>query len=601
MIFIAGSLDRQAPARALARVAAMAAERRTALAAETSVQACGPLQVSCAGCRVHRATAGEVEVLVFRPRIEAWQPDSSVLGRLADGWRAGRTLALQDFEGPFLAVLWDGRDGRLVLASDRFGACPLYVDAGAGRIEFATDLVALAESEDAARYDVDPQAIYDYVFFHCIPAPRTIYRGIRKLGPAEQLTWDGERLDATPWWRPTFSSAAADAPPPAALLEALEGAVAERVTPGCGAFLSGGLDSSSVAGMLARSTAEARTFTIGFDAEGYDESGFARIAADHFATRHHEYFVVPADVTDILPRIAAHYGEPFGNSSVVPAYYCARLARGHGVDLMLAGDGGDELFAGNTRYTAQNVFETWFRVPGLLRAAIEAGYRIAPVLERLPVARKGASYIRQARMGLPDRLQSYNFLNRFEPATVFDGTWLGQVDTANPWRLWRARYAEPAAASALQRMLYLDWKFTLADNDLVKVNNMCDLAGVEVTYPMLDRRVVDFSCRLSTETLLPGGELRGYYKRAVGEFLPRAIIDKSKHGFGLPFGVWMRNDDGLARLTADALAGLRQRQIFATDFLDEAERLFRHDAAGYYGELLWILSMLELWLDAHKR
>ncbi|MBK6660370.1 MAG: asparagine synthase C-terminal domain-containing protein [Proteobacteria bacterium] len=343
-----------------------------------------------------------------------------------------------------------------------------------------------------------------------------------------------------------------------------------------------------------------RTFTIGFDADGYDESGYARIAARHFGTVHHEYFVTPKDVCESLPSIASSYGEPFGNSSVIPTFHCARFAREHGIETMLAGDGGDELFAGNTRYVDQNVFERYFKVPAVLRGFLELGYRLLPVLSRLPVAGKGARYIEQAKMGLPDRLQSYNFLNRFDPHSVFESDWLGAIDRQAPWQAWRARYQAPREADALQRMLYLDWKFTLADNDLVKVSRMCDLAGVEVCYPMLDTAVLELSTAISSATLLEGGRLRGFYKSAFDSFLPGEIITKKKHGFGLPFGVWMRNDLGLQALVADAFAGMRKRAIFAPRFLDDALRLFREDAAGYYGELVWIVTMLEMWLASHE-
>jgi asparagine synthase (glutamine-hydrolysing) len=352
--------------------------------------------------------------------------------------------------------------------------------------------------------------------------------------------------------------------------------------------------------MLKRARDDAATFTIGFDAEGYDESGYARLAANHFGTRHHEYFVTPQDVSDALPLIARHLGEPFGNSSVVPAYYCARFARQHGVSLMLAGDGGDELFAGNSRYLDQKVFEAWFRVPAPLRAALKGGYRLLPFLERLPVAGKGARYIAQAEMGLPDRLQSYNFLHRFSPASVFSASWLAGVDQSEPWTLWRERYAASPTSETLQRMLYLDWKFTLADNDLVKVSQMCDLAGVEVTYPLLDERVVEFACRIPPSGLLRGNTLRSFYKRAAQDFLPDTIINKSKHGFGLPFGVWMQRDEGLRTLAADTLRDLRKREVFDATFLLDVEKLHQQGAAGYYGELVWILSMLELWLATHE-
>lgn len=166
--------------------------------------------------------------------------------------------------------------------------------------------------------------------------------------------------------------------------------------------------------------------------------------------------------------------------------------------------------------------------------------------------------------------------------------------------MWRERFAEVEAGDQLQRMLYLDWKFTLADNDLVKVGTMCDLAGVEVCYPMLDSRVVDLAQRVSPATLLWNGQLRGYYKRAFADFLPHEIIHKKKHGFGLPFGVWLREDAELQAMAKGALARLRGRDIFQPLFLAKVEQLFWQDAAAsYYGELVWILTMLELWFETH--
>lgn len=599
MFFLCGSCRPEGAAHAGRTVEAMAGARRTAAGADTRFGNCGMVYTADAAARVTRREIGRVTGLLCRPEHGPGDTDERALEAILAAYDDAGTLATLDLAGSYVLLIADAGRARVVLAVDRFGACPLYVRADDGALSFASDLHALA-AEPGFDPAIDPQAIYDYVFFHCIPAPRSIYRGVRKVDAGGLLVWDGVELTAGVHWQPHFP---ADGPVPtgleSALRDALEGGVARHAGGECGAFLSGGLDSSSVAGMLGRVAGSARTFTIGFDAPGYDESGFARTAADHFGTEHHEYFVTPADVRDSMPAIAAHYGEPFGNSSVIPTYHCARFAREHGVDHLLAGDGGDELFAGNTRYVDQRVFEHWFRLPSWVQGAIEAGYRVLPFLASVPVARKGAGYIRQARMGLPDRLQAYNFLHRFEPERVFRPEWLSGVDTSAPWQLWRTRYAEPESATPLQRMLYLDWKFTLAANDLVKVSHMCDLAGVEVSYPMLDDAVVDVSLRVPPAGLLPDGELRGFYKRAFRGFLPDEIITKTKHGFGLPFGVWMREDRGLRDLAGDALAGLRNRNIVEPVFLDEARRLHADGTAGYYGELVWILTMLELWFEAH--
>ena len=598
MIFVCGSLGAKPCAATRASAERMATARRVARTRDVQLLQHGAIAVASAACQVEVASAGSVSVLLFRPAWQAARAGQTELEALARGFAADGALDATRLDGPFVLLAHDSAARRAALANDRFGICPVHVRDDRGTLNFATDLSALVAAGDTPPA-LDAQAIYDYVFFHCIPAPRTIYRGVSKLGPATCLNWQDGSFSSATYWHPEFAPPGDSVPDGADLLAALERAVDAQAADACGAFLSGGLDSSSVAGMLKRARGEAATFTIGFDADGYDESAFARRVAEHFATNHHEYYVTPGDVCDALPLIAGHYGEPFGNSSVIPAYYCARFARDHGVGLMLAGDGGDELFAGNTRYTDQNVFETWFRVPAALRATLKAAYRALPVLEGLPLAGKGARYIQQAEMGLPDRLQSYNFLNRFDPAKVFAQDWLDQVDTNAPWAAWRERYATADAPSALQRMLYLDWKFTLADNDLVKVSNMCELAGVEVTYPMLANGVVDLSCRLPAETLLEGGELRGFYKNSVRDFLPAATIEKSKHGFGLPFGVWMQHDAGLRSMAAEALDQVATRGILRADFVREARRLHEQGTAGYYGELVWILVMLEMWLQAH--
>ncbi len=545
------------------------------------------------------AQVGGVRAFLLRPRASLRAAEGAVLDRILQTYtRSGRLEPLA-VGGPFAIVLVDTIDRRVLVANDRFGICPVHYRQYGERLMLSSCLSAIAGSD--VRPALSQQAIYDYVFFHCIPSPRTIYRDIAKLEPAARLSWSASGVVSEPYWRPDFAAArAAGETSGPALLAALEQAVEVRAQNHCGAFLSGGLDSSSVAGMLKRSTGEASTFTIGFDAPGYDESAYARLAANHFGATHHEYFLTPADVRDSLTTIAAHYSEPFGNSSVIPTYYCARYAREHGIEVLLAGDGGDELFAGNTRYIEQEKFDRYTRLPAALRAGIELGYRALPILERLPVSGKGARYIRQVEMGLPDRLQSYNFLHRYLPERVFDSEWLANVETQAPWLSWRQRYAEPATGDALQRMLYLDWKFTLADNDLVKVNNMCELAGIEVCYPMLADEVVDLAVGMNSASLLEGGRLRGFYKRAVGDFLPKAIVEKSKHGFGLPFGLWLRDDEGLRALATQALHDLRGRGIFQASFIDEALRLYRSaDAPSYFGELVWILMMLELWLATH--
>jgi asparagine synthase (glutamine-hydrolysing) len=578
----------------------MAAARRVAVRSEpTWYEVPGGLVV-VAG-RAHAiATAGDVTVVVVHPEARTDPAGAALAARIALACAVDPMAGLQELPHPWHAVVVDARDRRVLVANDRFGIGPLYHWAGRDTLVVSSDLDALV-AHGSVPVTLSDQALYDYLFFHCIPAPRTIYRDVAKLDPATVLAWEDGRARVRENWHPRFAASGATVPDHRVLRERLDAAVATRAGDGVGAFLSGGLDSSTVAGMLAKHQPSAPSFTIGFNAEGYDESGFARISAGHFATTHNEYFVTSGDIVDSWPAIARHYGEPFGNSSVMPTYHCARFAASKGVGTLLAGDGGDELFGGNKRYVDQEVFERYFQVPAVLRWLVEAGYRVLPFLAHLPIARKGANYIHQANLSVPDRLQSWNFLNRLPQEQLLETGWIRGIDTGLPPAVWRSRYAAAGDVAPLHAMLYLDWKFTLADNDLVKVNAMCDLAGVDVRYPMLDSAVVDYSTTIPAAAMNPQGRLRGFYKDAMQGFLPEAVINKSKHGFGLPFGVWMRDDRALNDLAESALRAFARRGIVRADFIDQAIKLLRGDAPGYYGELIWILVTLEFWLSRPAR
>ncbi len=507
-------------------------------------------------------------------------------------------------QGHFSLAIVDNARKYVLLVTDWMGTHPCYYYTGPEGIVFASSLAALVK-HPCVPAEIEPQAIYNYMYFHCVPGPKTVYRNIHKLRPGEMLTYSNGKLTLKTYWQPDYEKAVgrSNEEALAAQLRAnLEQSVVEYGDQAAtGAFLSGGLDSSTVAGMFARTSQQpVDTFTIGFDIAGYDESAFARISSEHFNTTHHEYFVTPDDVCQIVPEIAARYDEPFGNSSVVPTYFCAKMAREHGMSTLLAGDGGDELFAGNERYVRQKVFEYYFQLPAFLRGALDLPYQLLPPLRTLFGTQKLYSYITQAKDRLPDRLQSYNFLHRISPDEVFAQDFIQNIDESLPLAAWRDRYNEAQTESSLKRMLYLDWKFTLADNDLMKVNTMCDLAGMQVRYPMLDNRLIDLSLTVPDEMLMPGHKLRHFYKQALRGFLPEQTLNKSKHGFGLPFGVWMRDHRNLQEMAYDSIQSLKQQPYFNPQFLDQAIQMHREGTAGYYGELVWILMILQLWIETHR-
>ncbi len=544
---------------------------------------------------------------------------------LLDLYEAGGQDCLTQLQGAWAVVIVDPQKGCILLANDRMGRQPLFYSIN-------DDSVLMGSSLDSLRLlctdtGLDAQALYHYTYFHMVPAPGAAIDGFQKLESASVLELTPDRRTLARYWTPTFherfgeSSAVTAASAHEELRRRLKTAVkrcvvaggdltsapetAETETTRVGAFLSGGLDSSTVAGMLSEvQGGSADAYAIGFDAEGYDEMPFARLAAQHFGVRLHEHYVTPEEVVRVLPDIAAAFDEPFGNSSVLPAYFCAHMAAEDGVEVLLAGDGGDELFAGNERYASQRIFERYRSAPRWLRAGlIEPLVRALP--QRLPLVAKGRSFLRQANTPLPDRLQYYSFLEQNRPEDVFSAQFLWHIDQSRPLQRLNDIYHLPQDASALNRMLFLDWQTTLADNDLRKVNQACALAGVKVRYPMLDDELVEFSCRIPSAWKLPasgatGSRLRDFYKQGLTGWLPDETINKSKHGFGLPFGVWMKNHKPLQEMAYENIGQLKARGIFLPQFLDQAIASHRHGHAAYFGELIWILTCLEFWLAANE-
>jgi asparagine synthase (glutamine-hydrolysing) len=333
--------------------------------------------------------------------------------------------------------------------------------------------------------------------------------------------------------------------------------------------------------------------------DAYDELAYADIANRHFGCRPVQYHVTAADIVAAFPLIAQAYDEPFGNSSAVPTYFCALRAREHGVTHLLAGDGGDEIFGGNERYARHQVFERYQHIPRSLRRGMLE--RVAPYLPGeggWSLLSKTRSYIEQARIPLPERLESWNFIYR-EGATLLAPEFLAAVDLRAPFAVMQEVYAAAPSRSTLNKMLYYDWHFTLADSDLRKVQTMSALAGVRVSYPMLDARVLDLSNRVTPAQKMKGLELRSFYKQAMRGFLPREILDKTKHGFGLPFGVWLQTHRDLGELIYSHLTDLKSRGIVRAQFIDDLIARHRKADASYYGYALWDLAMLEAWLKAH--
>ncbi len=521
---------------------------------------------------------------------------------LADALLDNVDQTLAKLSGGFtLAAHHVGRD-ESYLAVDRMGRRPMSYGVGSGNtLYFASHATALRGCPGIDD-GIDPQSIYYYVYFHVVPSPATIFKGIRKVRPGHVVRVKNGSVSSSRYWHPAFG--VRPRRPEGPLLPVVRDAIARcGVSPTIGSFLSGGLDSSTVAGVLNEQTdGPANAFTIGFAQEGYDEIEYARTAQRHFGLSLHDYYITGADVAGAFGEVARAYDEPFGNSSAAPTLICARLAAKSGVTDLLAGDGGDELFAGNDRYATQKLFGYYRHVPGVLkRALLEPFFGRASVVARdRGLQHKVRRYIEQANIPMPARTQTYNLLHTSAPSDVFNPDFLRQINQDAPLDLMSDAYNSGDDADYLDRMLQTDWKFTLADNDLRKVGRMCDLAGVTVHYPLLDDDVIDHSIRVPSSTKLKRMELRSYYKNQMRNFLPDEIINKTKHGFGLPFGEWLRKDDDLRELVGDRVASLRQRGVFSSAWIDQLLSQHASEHAAYYGNFVWVLAMFEEWCQQHS-
>lgn len=513
---------------------------------------------------------------------------------------------LFDFlNGEFSFVIVDHSTASLLFAIDRLGIHPMYYSVMPnGGVVFGSRADA-ATAHPNATADLNKQSIFHYLFFHMIPSPGTIYTKLDKLQPGSYGHYCNQQLVIQQYWHCDFKAdySISKSELSENLSQLFGRVIARNIEENdMGSFLSGGIDSSTIAGYLAKhKPSSANTYSIGFEAQGYDEMEYARITAKHFGTRHHEYYVTQKDVVDITPQIAAYYDEPFGNSSAVPTYYCAKFAAEHGAHLLLAGDGGDELFAGNERYAKQAVYRYYELLPAPVRKLLidPVVYGI-PGAQKIGVLRKARSYVDQAKVPLPDRLQTYNFLFRTPLEEILHTDFLAAINVKAPFDMMRETYSGVLSSSDLNKMLGLDWKFTLADNDLRKVRRMCEMAGMKVKFPFLDDELIAFSARVPPELKIRHGELRYFFKYAMRDFLPAEVIKKTKQGFGLPFGVWMKDHKPLQELAYDSLEALKKRHYLRADYIDRLRHQHQHEHAAYYGGFIWVLMMLEIWLQSRN-
>jgi asparagine synthase (glutamine-hydrolysing) len=514
---------------------------------------------------------------------------------------------LKTLRGAFAIAIWDCRSKIMLLATDRFGVKPLCYSANRDAIVFASyprGVLASARIEKK----VDPTAIVNYLNFNAVPVPLSAFAGISKLPPATCLIWKGGETHTHRYWEMNYPEDAHATTQQLAeeMLERMEEAVrvssADVSTSRIGCFLSGGTDSSSVVGLLTRvKNSSVNSISIGFDEERFNELEYAEIAAKHFRSKHTVAHLRPDDAFRIIPQIVRLYDEPFANSSVIPTYHCQTIARELGIEVMLAGDGGDELFGGNERYRTHQLYELYNKIPRLIRTGC-----IEPVLLQIPLEAHGIGgkvrrYVEVAKTPNPDRYFRWAMLQYFAPEDILGPALPFRNGHSDLLAIARRHYHTAPAKHEMNRLLYVDIKMTLGDSDLPKVARAAELAGVNVRFPFLDHPLTEFSGRLPASLKVKGLEKRYLFKRATSRLLPRPILAKRKHGFGLPVGLWLKTNPRMRGMAEDVLRDPRtyQRGYIQRQFVDNLFAAMDKDNTPFYGDVLWPFLMLELWHRCH--
>ena len=499
--------------------------------------------------------------------------------------------------GMFAFAIWDAKKQSLFIARDRVGKKPLYYTlTPEGALIFGSELKSLLQ-HPSMRREINPQAIDAYLTWGYVPDPLSILKGIRKLPPGHYLTFANGRVDVTCYWDFRYEPVQGETSRRAEdYLEELRSLLSESVrlrliadVP-LGAFLSGGIDSSTIVGLMAREMSQpVKTFSIGFNEDSYNELKYARIAARHFGTDHHEFVVTP-DLCQIVDDLAWFLDEPFADSSAIPTYMVSKLAREH-VKVVLSGDGGDELFAGYTRYVIDQRRSGFAGLPRFVRHGL-----MAPLSRHLPHGARGRNFLHNVALDSLDRyLDSISIFTELNKPLLYTDAFRGQLqrngDEVIPFRSYaeRVRTGEP-----LDTLLYIDSKTYLPGDILTKVDRMSMAVSLEARVPLLDHKLIEFVNSIPASLKLNGLETKHVFKQAIRDFVPAEILNRPKQGFGVPVDEWINQQ--LRERIHDTLTEQRTRErgyiapAYVQLLLDEHERGRRDHSTQ-----LWTLFMLELW------
>ena len=513
------------------------------------------------------------------------------------------TACFERLNGMFAVAIWDRPRGRLVLARDRMGQKPLYYAHGGGAVLFGSELKSLLASGKIDRC-WDPGAVDQFLTLQYVPAPLTVLRGVKKVRPGTHLVFHNDQVDETDYWKVPRPGEVEEVNDRSAacrqVAELLSDAVRLRLQSDVplGAFLSGGVDSSLLVALMQQaSTRPIPTFSIGFDEQEYDERHHARQVARHIGTEHHDMVVEPSAI-EMLPQLAWHYDEPFGDSSAIPTWYLSRFAREH-VTVALTGDGGDELFGGYDRYRAVGWGGRFDRLPERLRS-----FLFSPAWQHLPASSRRGSFgnlwkrfaAAMAKSPATRYLDWVSIFHADQRHRLYRPEFAGQLDRRDDrsvvCQAWhRAATDDPVAAAA-----YADLVSYLPGDLLVKVDIASMAHGLECRQPFLDHRLVEYLIRCPTHWKTGWWRGKRLLRDTFGGLLPASIWRRPKQGFGIPIHQWFRTT-----LRETVFDTLLSPNAAITEFCDPSalrKLVTSHDGGhrnvGYH---LWCLLVLENWME----
>lgn len=519
------------------------------------------------------------------------------LGGLLDGEQPQRR-----WRGRFAAVVWNPREHVVAAVTDQFSTLSLYAHEYKDHLIIATDLRLIAKMR-GFDHDLDLQAIYHYFNFGHIPAPRTIFSKVHRLEPGIRMTWRQRHRSQDRYYLPDYPEdlTGSDTELGEELRERMIATVrAYRPRDGAswGCFLSGGTDSSSILSILSDGGASVpvRAYSIGFAEQGFDELCYARIATNACGARSNTAVVSSSHSLQLVSRLVEGFDQPFGGASAVGTIACADLAHNDGVGLVLAGDGGDEIFGGNERYAKDRVMEAWYAMPPGVKAA---GRALGSALgdSRHLLLNRIDNFFQRAALPNPDRFYTDDSFASDHYETLLTPEFRKVVPRDASLEFLRSVYELGDRGGRLHRVMRLDLLMAIAQHDIRKVHCGAREGGVSVRFPYLDPDLVDYVNRLPERYKVRGLKKRYLFIKAMQGIVPAEILQKKKQGFSMPLPVWLREDPGFRDTVRDTLSSprARQRGWWNPEFVDRL--LAEHQRGSWnHSDYLWRMFVLELWL-----